>query len=115
MILTALLLTMKLTTVFIAPENALANDDQTLATCAVAAMTARPSDLTLAKSKELADATLIVGNHTGVRIHVLGRLVAKDGKVLIEVNHVTHGFNHTLCHQLDGLLDEMATKLAPKK
>jgi hypothetical protein len=115
MVLTALLLILKLTTVFVDPEDALKRDDQTLATCAVEALTARPSDLTIAKSKEAAAVTLTVGNHSGKRIHVIGKLTAKDGTVLIDVNHVTHGFNHSLCHQMDGLLDEMTKKLAAKQ
>lgn len=115
MILTTLLLALKLMTVFIEPENAMAKDDQTLATCAVAAMTARPSDLKIATSKDAADVTLIIGNHAGGRIHVIGKLVRRDGTVLIEVNHVTHGFNHSLCNQTDGLLDEMAKKLSAKR
>jgi hypothetical protein len=114
-ILTTLFLALKLMTVYVEPENALAKDDQTLATCAVSAMTARPSALKILPSKEMADVTFVVGNHAGLRIHVLGRLTLPDGTVLVEVNHVTHGLNHSLCHQVDGLLDEMAKKLAEKK
>lgn len=115
MTLTTLLLLLKLTTVFVNPEDGLKNDDQTLATCAVEKLTARPSELTIAKSKDLADVTLTVGNHAGMRIHVIGTLTDKDGTVLLEVNHVTHGYNHGLCHQMEGLLDEMARKLAEQQ
>ena len=116
MTLVAFLLSLKLMTVFIQPENPTSKDDQTLATCAAKAMTARPTSLTIAATNEpAANTTLIVGNHAGVRIHVTGKLVKSDGTVLIEVNHVTHGFNHGLCHQMDGLLDEMAKKLSEKK
>jgi hypothetical protein len=114
-ILTTLLLTLKLLTVFIEPENALSKDDQALATCAAKAMTERPSTLTIAPAKEMVDATLVIGNHAGVRIHVRGRLVRPDGSVLIEVDHVTHGLNHSLCNQAAGLLDEMAKKLAQQQ
>jgi hypothetical protein len=47
----------------------------------------------------------------GLRMHVLGNVTLKDGTSLVTVNHVTHGFNHSLCHQADGLLDEVAKKL----
>ncbi len=114
MILTTLLLTLKLMTVFIAPENAMSKDDQALATCAAKAMTERPSALALAPSEDGVDAKLVIGNHAGVRIHVRGQLVRPDGSVLVEVDHVTHGFNHSLCNQAAGLLDEMAKKLAEK-
>jgi hypothetical protein len=115
MILASLLLTQKLLTVTVEPENPSKKDDQTLATCAVAALTARPSELKIGTGKEPGDAKLTVGNHTGMRIHVLGKLVKADGMVLVEVNHVTHGFDHTLCHQLDGLLDEMVKTYNQKK
>ena len=111
MTLTSLLLLLKLLSLSVEPENPLAKDDQTLATCAVKALTERPSALQIAATTEAADAVLTVGNHTGVRIHVVGRLARPDGSVLVEVNHVTHGFNHSLCHQVDGLIDEMARKL----
>ena len=110
----ALLLTLKLATVAIEPENPLEKDDQAIATCAVNAMTARPSALTIAGAKDMADAVLVIGNHAGMRVHVVGRLVRADGSTLVEVNHVTHGFNHGLCHQVDGLLEEMAKKLVKK-
>jgi len=112
MALTTLLLLLKLTTVFVTPADPLNHDDQTLATSAFRALQARPSDLTIAKSADLADVTLTVSNQAGVRIHVVGTLIDKDGTVLVDVNHVTHGFNHGLCHQVEGLLDEMARKLA---
>lgn len=115
MILTTILLTLTLATIAVEPENGLEKDDQALATCAVEALTTRPSELTIARSKEMADAVLEIGNHAGVRVHVVGRLVRADGTAVIEVNHVTHGYNHGLCHQVDGLLEEMAKKLAKKK
>lgn len=115
MLLTTLLIALKILTVFVEPASSLEKDDQTLATCVVRAMTARPSELTIAKTKELADATLVVANRTGFRVHVTGKLTRKDGTTLIEVNHVTRGLNHSLCHQVDGLLDEMAKKLSERK
>ena len=114
MVLTAFLLMLKLMTVFIEPQDPLSKDDQTLATCAAQAMTARPSDLKIVTSKELADVTLTVHNDAKMRIHILGRLTKQDGTVLVDVNHVTHGFNHTLCHQMDGLLDEMVRTYSQK-
>ena len=78
-------------------------------------MTARPSDLAIATSKDAADVVLTVGNHAGKRIHVVGKLTGKDGNILTEVNHVTHGFNHSLCNQMEGLLDEMTKKLAAER
>jgi hypothetical protein len=112
MTLTTLFLLLKLVTIAVEPERPLEHDDQALATCAVQALTARPSALQIAASAEAADATLIIGNHAGMRIHVIGRLVRADGTTLVEVNHVTHGLNHSLCHQTEGLLDEMARTLA---
>src|SRR5258705_13902823 len=114
MMFPTILLTVKVATVAIEPENPLTKDDQTLATWAVTAITARPSELAVARTKAAADVVLVIGNHAGARVHVVGRLVRADGSTLIEVNHVTHGFNHGLCHQVDGLLDEMAKKLAKK-
>ncbi len=109
--LTSLLLLLKLMTVFVEPEDPREKDDRKLVDCAVTAMTERPSKLTIADSKDAADVVLLVGNHTGLRIHVLGRLTKHDGTELVEVNHVTHGFNHGLCNQMNGLLDELARKL----
>jgi hypothetical protein len=115
MILTTLLLMLKLTTVYVAAEDPLKKDDQTLATCVAKALVERPSPLTLAPTDETVDATLVIGNHAGVRIHVRGRLVRPDGSVLIDVDHVQHGLNHSLCNQANGLLDEMAKKLAQQQ
>jgi hypothetical protein len=111
MTLTAVLLTLKILTVFIEPDDPSSHDDQTLATCMGHAMTARPSGITLVTARDQADATIRVENRTGLRIHVLGSITLKDGTKLITVNHVTHGLNHTLCHQADGLLDELARKI----
>jgi hypothetical protein len=115
MSLTALFLALKILTVFIEPDDPLSKDDQTLATCVAHAMTERPSALMLATTKDMADATIRVENRTGLRIHVLGNITLKDGSHLITVNHVTHSINHSLCHQADGLLDEIAKKLDAKK
>jgi hypothetical protein len=111
MSLTAVFLTLKILMVFIAPANPLSKDDQTLATCVTHALTERPSALVLVATKELADATLVVENQAKFRIHVVGTVMLKDGTNLGSVNHVTHGFNHSLCHQADGLLDEIARNL----
>ncbi len=83
MVLTALLLILKLTTVFVEPKDPLEKLDQTLATCAVEALTARPSDLTIAKSKDHADATLTVGfHHSTWKNGAYGKLTDKTGTVL---------------------------------
>lgn len=116
MILTALLLTLKLMTVFVEPEVWFNKDDISLATCAVHALTAQPN-LTIATTKDRADVTLVVGNRAKWRLHVVGKLVDKDGTVLLEVDHMPprFDFNHGLCHQMDGLLDEMTKKFAAKQ
>jgi len=111
MTLTALLLTLKILTVYIEADDPSSHDDQTLATCVSHAMTARPSGLTIVTTPNQADATIRVENRTGMRIHVLGSITLKDGTKLVTVNHVTHGLNHSLCHQADGLLDELARKI----
>ena len=115
MILTTLLLMLKLTTVFVEAEDPLKKDDQTLATCVAKALMERPSPLTIAPTNEAVEATLRIGNHAGVRIHVRGQLVRPDGSVLIDVDHVQKGFNHSLCNQANGLLDKMAKKLAEQQ
>jgi hypothetical protein len=115
MTLTAVFLTLKILTVFIEPGDPLSKDDQTLATCVAHAMTERPSALILATTKDMADASIRLENRTGLRIHVQGEITLKDGTRMITVNHVTHGFNHSLCHQADGLLHEMAEKVSTKK
>lgn len=112
MTLTTLLLMLKLINIYVAPANPLAKDDQTLATCVVKALTARPSALVIVESAEKADAKFTISNAAAKRIHVVGTLIARDGTPLVEVNHVTHGFNHSLCNQADGLVDEMARKIA---
>jgi hypothetical protein len=111
MTLTAVFLTLKMLSVFVAPANPLSHDDQTLATCVVHALTERPSALMLLTTKEMADATILVENQAKFRIHVVGTVTLKDGTNLGAINHVTHGFNHSLCHQADGLLDEIARNL----
>jgi hypothetical protein len=110
--LTSLLLMLKLLTVFVEAEDPLKKDDQALATCVAKALTERPSALTIAPTTEMVDATLVIGNHAGVRIHVRGRLVRPDGSVLIDIDHVQKGFNHSLCNQANGLLEKMAKQLA---
>jgi hypothetical protein len=111
MTLTSVFLTLKILTVFVEPGDPSAKDDQTLATCVARAMTARPTALTLATTRDQADAIIGVENRAGLRTHVLGSVTLKDGTSLITVNHVTHGLKHSLCHQADGLLDEMAKKV----
>ncbi len=114
MSMTAVFLTLKLLTVFVAPADPLVKDDQALATCVAQALTARPSELTIATTKDGADAVLTVENQTKFRIHVVGTVTRPDGTVLGSVNHVTHGLNHGLCHQADGMLDELARKLTKR-
>jgi hypothetical protein len=109
--LIAALLTLKLLTVFIEPGDPLSKDDVTLVACVTHALTERPSGIMVVATQDDAAATIRVANDSGVRIHVLGVLDKKDGTRLVSVNHVTHGLNHGLCHQADGLLDEMARKL----
>jgi hypothetical protein len=115
MILTTLLLTLKFMTVYVEPKDPFAKDDQTLATCAVHALTARPSALTIAMSKETADVTLVVGSHTAKKLHVVGKLVKKDGTVLVaETDHSTMDVSR-LCEHLGELLTDMAKKLKDGK
>ncbi len=111
MSLTAVFLVLKLLSVFVAPANPLSTDDQTLATCVTHALTERPSALVIATTPDTADVTIAVENAAKVRIHVVGTVTLQDGTRLGSVNHVTHGFNHGLCHQADGLLDELARNL----
>src|SRR5262245_51463699 len=108
--LTTLLLLLKVMTVFIEPGRPDKGDDRTLVRCATDAMTARPSALQIVKDRSAAQVIFTVTNESGVRIHVVGRLSLPDGTTLLEVNHVTHGFNHSLCNQMKGLLDEMGRK-----
>jgi hypothetical protein len=115
MVLTALLLTLNLLTVYVEPADALDQDDQRVATCVVEALTARPSALVIALSKEAASVVLTVANEAKFRLHVVGRLVAADGRVLADVNHAQKGLNHKLCHQTDGMLEKLAKQLANRK
>lgn len=116
MVLTALLLILKLTTVFVEPGDPLEKNDQTLATCAVEALTARPSDLPIAKSKDHSDATPTVGFHpsTWKQPGAYGNLTDKTGTVLVELKHSPLGI-FTMCGYMDGLLDKMTKELAAKQ
>ena len=111
MTLTTVLLLLKLMTIAVVPGDLAEKDDTALAACAIKELTAKPSDLRIVAMTESPDATFTISNESGVRIHVVGTLVARNGAPFIDVNHVTHGLNHTLCNQAKGLLDEMAKKI----
>lgn len=110
MTLATLLITLKLATVFVAPRSS-KPDDQQLAACVVAALNERPSELTIAKTKQSADALLTIGTHGGLRPHVTVKLTDKSGKALDEVSQTPHWSGHSLCPQAVDLLDELARKL----
>jgi hypothetical protein len=114
MALTLLLVTLKLLHIYVQPANPLDNDDQKLATCVVEQLTARPSELEVVKVKEQADVVFTVENQAKFRIHVVGTLRKADGSLLGENNHVTKGFNHSLCHQAEGLLNDLAKQLSKR-
>jgi hypothetical protein len=115
MILTTVLLTLKLLAVYVEPADPLERDDQTLATCVVDALTSRPSALTIAPTRETADVVLTVVNDAKFRLHVKGKLVAADGRLLAEADHVQKGFNRKLCHQADGMMAQLAKKLSKSR
>ncbi len=111
MMLTTALLALHLLRVFVAPEQPTSHDDQALATCAVQAMSGRPSALVLATSAEDADVVVTVGNHAGLAMHVQGTVKTAAGATLASVKHSQKGFDHTLCKQAGGLLDKLAQNL----
>ncbi len=114
MSLTLILILLKFLHVYVLPANPTDSDDQKLATCVVEAMQARPSELVLTKTKAEADVIFTLENQAKMRLHAVGTLTKPDGTLVVSVNHVTHGFNHGLCHQAEGLLDEMARKLSKR-
>jgi len=114
MSLAGILILLKLLHVYVQPMNVADEDDQKLATCVVEAMTERPSELVLVKTKAEAEAIFTLENQAKMRLHAVGTLTKPDGTLLVSVNHVTHGFNHGLCHQAEGLLDEMARTLSKR-
>lgn len=115
MTLTAVLLSLKILSIYIVPVDAMDRDDQKVATCVAEALTERPSALTITPSKEEADVILTVANAAAFRMHVTGLLTTKDEKFLAMVDHVQKGFNHKLCHQVDGMLEKLAKQLAKGK
>ena len=114
MALTLLLIGLKLLSLYVEPANPLDKDDQKLATCVVEKMTERPSELTIAKSKDLADVVLTVENQAKFRLHVVGTLRKADGSLLAEKNHNQKGFNHSLCNQAEGLLNQLAKQMSKR-
>jgi hypothetical protein len=112
--LTVALLTLKLLHVYIQPANASDKDDRKLAACIVEQMKERPSELVIVQAKDEADAVLTVENQAKFRIHVVGTLRKADGSLLADRNHITHSMNHGLCHQAEGLLEELAEQLSKR-